>query len=225
MRDEAAGSVRLIVFAKAPRPGLAKTRLIPALGPEGAAALAQRMLHHALGAAVASGLGPVELCAAPDASDPLLQQAAEAQGASLAAQGEGDLGARMDRALMRHLGDAGVLGALLIGTDAPALDAVRLREAAQALRDGHDAVFVPALDGGYALVGLRRADPRVFAGMRWSHDRVMHDTRTRLAAAGLRWAELAPVADIDEPPDLVHLPEDWQAAFCRDPQLLTRTDS
>lgn len=196
----------VIVFAKAPVPGTVKTRLVPALGPEGAAALALRMLRHTLEQAVSAGLGPVELCAAPDASHPALGDAAAAFGAALAVQGDGDLGARMHRAFERHL--AMHEGALLIGTDAPALDAAVLRSAAHALA-AHDAVFVPALDGGYALIGLRRADARCFAGMRWSHPQVMADTRERLRAAGLRWAELPPLADVDEPADLVHLPPSW----------------
>jgi hypothetical protein len=199
-------STAIIVFAKAPVAGLAKTRLAPALGMAGAAALAERMLRQALAQAVASGIGPVELCAAPDASHPLLRAAAAACGASLAAQGPGDLGLRMHRALARHLIQRG--RALLIGTDAPSLDATVLRAAARALAD-HDAVFVPALDGGYALVGQRRADPRWFAGMAWGHARVMDETRERLRAANVRWKELAPVADIDGPADLMHLPPGW----------------
>ncbi len=199
-------STAIIVFAKAPVAGLAKTRLVPALGPAGAAALAARMLRHALAQAVAADLGPVELCAAPDAGHPALQAAAAEAGAALAGQGGGDLGRRMHRALARHL--ARHERVLLIGTDAPALDAALLRQAAQALLE-HDAVFVPALDGGYALVGQRRADARWFTGMRWSHARVMHDTRERLRQAGVRWHELAPVADIDEPGDLAHLPPGW----------------
>ena len=203
----------VIVFAKAPVPGNAKTRLAPALGADGAAALAARMLQHTLQQAVAAGLGPVELCAAPDAAHPALRDAAIACGAALCAQGTGDLGDRMRRAFERHLDQhppahAAPVGALLIGTDAPALDAAMLRRAAAALQE-NDAVFVPALDGGYALVGLRRADARCFAGMRWSHAQVMADTRQRLQAAGLRWAELPPVADVDEPADLVHLPAGW----------------
>ena len=79
-----------------------------------------------------------------------------------------------------------------------------LRSAALAL-DGHDAVFVPALDGGYALVGLSRPAPGLFAGMTWSTAQVMSETRERARAAGLRWAELPPVADIDVAADLVHL--------------------
>jgi rSAM/selenodomain-associated transferase 1 len=203
-------STSVIVFAKAPVAGLAKTRLAPALGAAGAAALAERMLRHALVQAGAAGVGPVELCAAPDASHPALREAAAACGAALAEQGPGDLGQRMHRAFARHLMSRARV--LLIGTDAPALDAAVLREAAQELHD-HDAVFVPALDGGYALVGLRRADARWFSGMRWSHSRVMQDTRERLLSAGARWVELAPVADIDEPADLARLPAGWLAAL------------
>ncbi len=199
-------STAVIVFAKAPVAGLAKTRLAPALGLAGAAALAERMLRHALAQASAAGVGPVELCAAPDASHPALREAAAACGATLTEQGPGDLGLRMHRAFARHLARHG--RALLIGTDAPSLGAAMLRQAAQALQD-HDLVFVPALDGGYALVGQCRADPRWFCDMTWSHARVMEHTRQRLRAAGMRWQELPPVADIDEPADLRHLPAGW----------------
>ncbi len=199
-------STSVIVFAKAPVAGLAKTRLAPALGSAGAAALAGRMLRHALAQAAAADVGPVELCVAPDASHPDLREAAAACGASLADQGTGDLGLRMHRAFTRHLMRRG--RALLIGTDAPALDAAMLRVSAQALND-HDVVFVPARDGGYALVGQRRADPRWFSDMNWSHARVMADTRERLRAARVRWVELPPVADIDEPADLANLPPGW----------------
>jgi len=200
-------STAVIVFAKAPVAGLAKTRLAPALGHEGAAALAARMLAHTLAQAVEAGVGPVELCGAPDAEHPALKSAAAACGVPLTAQGSGDLGLRMHRALARALMLHG--RALVIGTDAPALGAATLREAAARLLD-HGAVFVPALDGGYALVGLRRADPRWFSGMAWSTAGVMEATRQRLRAAGVRWAELPPVADIDEPQDLLHLPAAWR---------------
>ena len=118
-------------------------------------------------------------------------------------QGEGDLGARMQRALNRWLAREG--RALLIGTDAPALDAAVLRAAALAL-DEHDAVFVPAFDGGYVLVGLRRSGAPIFSDMVWSTPTVMAQTRERLAGAGWRHLELAAMADIDEPADLRWLP-------------------
>ena len=84
-----------------------------------------------------------------------------------------------------------------------------MTQAREALRT-HDAVFVPALDGGYALVALRRPAPALFEDIAWSTDTVMARTRERAAAAGLSLAELAPVADIDEPADLIHLPPHWQ---------------
>ena len=112
----------------------------------------------------------------------------------------------MHRALARRL--KGRQQVLLIGTDAPALDAATLQDAARALA-GHDAVFVPALDGGYALVGLARPGPGLFADVAWSTSRVMEQTRERALDAGVRWVELPAVADIDEPRDLVHLPAAW----------------
>ena len=184
-------STALIIFAKAPVAGQAKTRMIPALGAQGAARLAQQLLLHAVQQAAQVPWDALELCVSPDTTHPAFAQAkdmAKYMGQcplSWSEQGDGDLGQRMHRAFVRHLGSTATPGALLIGTDAPALDAARLRDAAQALQ-GHDAVFVPALDGGYALVGLKRPDARVFDGMSWSHDRVLADTRTRLAAAGLK---------------------------------------
>jgi uncharacterized protein len=197
----------IVVMAKAPRAGLAKTRLAPALGAEGAAALAERLLGHAVAQARAAALGPVRLCVTPDATHPAIVRLGAQPGVELELQGDGDLGARMHRAFVRALRPP-VGRALLIGTDVPALDAAVLRRAAAAL-DTHDAVFVPALDGGYALVGLHRPAPILLDDMIWSTPTVMAHTRRRLAAAGLRHAELEPLADIDEPADLVHLPAGW----------------
>ena len=198
----------VIVMAKAPVAGFAKTRLIPALGAAGAAALAERLLDRAVAQARVAGLGPVEVCCAPDTEHPALARLASRIGARLTCQAQGDLGARMAQALEKALSVADRV--LLMGTDAPALDAAMLRRAAGAL-DDVDAVFVPAFDGGYALVGLRRHAPSLFDNMAWSTASVMADARLRLAAAGLRHVELPPVADIDEPADLVHLPAGWLA--------------
>lgn len=197
---------RIVVLAKAPLPGLAKTRLIPALGAEGAAALAERLLAHAVATAAAAGLGPVLLHGTPELSHPAFQRLAAQHGVALRLQCAGDLGQRMQQALQQALDDGGP--ALLMGTDAPAITGALLAQAAAALQS-HDAVFVPALDGGYALVGLRAPAPSLFSGMAWSTPQVMADTRARARAAGLRWAELPAVPDIDEPADLVHLPAGW----------------
>ncbi len=203
----------VIVFAKAPIAGYAKTRLIPALGVEGAARLAERMLGHTVRQAVAAGIGPVEVCCAPDASHPAFGSLAATFRVALTQQGSGDLGARMQRAFARRLAHGSLPATdavLLIGTDAPALDAAMLRRARDALAS-HDAAFVPALDGGYALVGLRRPAPGLFDGIAWSTATVMAQTRERIEALGLRCAELDAVADIDEPADLVHAPPAWLA--------------
>jgi len=196
----------VIVFAKAPQPGHAKTRLIAALGAQGAALLAERLLHATLDHALEADIGPVELCVTPDRSHPAFAAAAQRGAVTLSDQGDGDLGERMARAFERVLSTHD--HALLIGTDAPKLDAPYLRAAATAL-SGTDAVFGPAADGGYALVGLRRPAPGLFAGMRWSHGHVMAHTRLRVRTLGLRHVELPPLHDVDEPADLAHVPASW----------------
>lgn len=196
----------IIIFAKAPVPGLAKTRLIPALGAAGAAALAERMLAHAVHVVAQAGADTLEVCAAPDATHPAFGRLAREHDLQLATQGEGHLGQRMHRAFARVLANHD--RALAIGTDAPALDAACLRQAQAALVE-NDAVFVPALDGGYALIGLRKPHASLFDGIAWSTSAVMAQTRDRLLASGLRWAELPAVADVDEPADLLHLPAGW----------------
>jgi rSAM/selenodomain-associated transferase 1 len=189
-------------MARAPVAGQAKTRLVPALGAAGAARLAHWLLDRTMDTALASGLGPVQLCGSPDVTHEAFARWGASPGVTLAAQGDGDLGARMARAFDRTLRSHA--RALLVGTDAPRLDAAMLREAAQAL-ESHDAVFVPACDGGYALVGLRRPQPMLFDAMPWSTAEVMARTRERLHDHALSHVELAPLHDIDEPADLVHL--------------------
>lgn len=196
----------LIVMAKAPVAGFAKTRLIPALGAAGAARLAQRLLDETLKQARAAGLGEFELCCAPDATHAAFVDQQLRGGMRLSVQGRGDLGARMAQAVCRGLAEAHQV--ILIGTDAPQLDAAYLQAAGAALADS-DAVLGPALDGGYALIGLRRPAPRLFEAMPWSTERVLALTRERLGECGLRWVELPPLHDIDEADDLAHLPAGW----------------
>ena len=204
----------VIVLAKAPQAGLAKTRLIPALGAAGAAALAARLLDDAVDRALAAKLGPVLLCGAPDLLHPAFTRHAARPGVTLALQVGADLGERMHHALASVLDHALTAPhqALLIGTDSPALSAALLRQAAATLATT-DVVLVPALDGGYALIGLHRPAPGLFAGMAWSTPQVLAHTRQRLAAAGLRHIELPAVPDIDEPTDLAHLPAGWLAGI------------
>lgn len=193
---------RILVFAKAPVPGRVKTRLIPALGPEGAARLYRRMVEHALGSAAAAGLGTVELWCAPDDTDPFLRACAGRHGAPLRVQRGRDLGERMADALATAL-ESGAR-AVLVGSDCPALDARRLAEAFRALEEV-EAVFNPAEDGGYMLVGLRRPLPEAFRDIPWSGPEVMERTRERLRALGVGWRELPALWDVDRPEDLARL--------------------
>lgn len=189
----------ILVFAKAPIAGAAKTRLIPLLGAEAAAALQSRLLRHALATASSAGPALLELWCSPDTSHPALIDAAQACGATLHPQQGDDLGARMCNAFSSAMRRAARV--ICIGTDCPALRIEHLHDAAAALRAGNDAVFVPAEDGGYTLIGLNRDEPRLFDGIAWSTEHVMQQTRERAQACALRWHELETLWDVDRPED------------------------
>lgn len=199
--------VRIAILAKAPLPGLAKTRLIPRLGEQGAAALQRWLLQRAVATALAADTGPVALCCAPDERQPDFEACRAFGPLRLRRQPEADLGARMLAALAQPPAQP----TLVIGTDCPALTPALLRRAAACLRDGDDAVMLPAEDGGYVLIGLREAAAAPFSGVDWGSDRVMAQTRARLAALGWRWSEPATLWDVDRPEDFDRL-----AALCPD---------
>ncbi len=189
--------IAVAILAKAPLPGLAKTRLIPALGREGAALLQARLIARTLATACAAATGPVSLWAAPEESH--FRELAQRFPVTLARQVDGDLGARMHAAL------ESACPALVIGSDCPALEPQHLRDAADALRDGCDAAVIPAEDGGYVLIGLRQPRPDLFAHMPWGTGTVMAETRRRAAELRLAVRELAPLWDVDVPEDLERL--------------------
>lgn len=199
---------RLVVFAKAPQAGAAKTRLIPALGAQGAADLARRMLRHTLDQALAANVGTVELCMSPAPGAPPWVDVDLPAGIDRSDQGDGDLGQRMARAVDRVTTTTLRQPVLLMGTDCPALSAAHIAQAAQALAQ-HDAVVIPVADGGYVLIGLHAPCPDVFTGMPWSTPTVAGETLRRMAALNLLvW--LGPqLHDIDEPTDLAHVPPQW----------------
>ena len=193
----------VIIFARAPRPGAVKTRLIPVLGAEGAATLHSQLVKQALETARAASFRRIELHGTPDINDPFFRFCAGHFDVALAAQAGGDLGACMLAAFESVL--ATHPQALLLGSDCPALTARHLRQADGALRDGADAVFVPCEDGGYALIGLQRAEARLFDGIAWGGENVMADTRARLIVLGWRWRELETLWDVDRPEDYERL--------------------
>lgn len=192
---------RVLVFARAPIPGATKTRLIPALGADGAAALHARLVEHALETVRRSGLR-LELHGSP-ADDAFLRLCAERYGAPLVEQSGNDLGLRMRTAFECALQGGGPC--IIVGADCPALTPRHLRRAARALERGHDAVFVPTEDGGYALVGLSRVHGDLFAGVDWGTSRVMAQTRLRLRTLAWCWLELDQLWDVDRPEDYARL--------------------
>ena len=193
--------VGVAILARAPIPGAAKTRLIPVLGAAGAARLQRWMLQRTVAMALVADVGPVSLWCAGDPAHPDFAVCRAFGRVDLQPQPEGDLGERMLAAIASSSTPAGTL---VIGTDCPALGAAQLRESARALGD-HDAVVIPAEDGGYVLIGMKTPAPEAFAGVDWGSARVMAQTRQRLAALGWRWQEADPLWDVDLPQDLDRL--------------------
>jgi rSAM/selenodomain-associated transferase 1 len=198
-------TTHLVIMAKAPVAGSVKTRLIPALGAQGAAELARRMLLRTVSTALAARgelIHTVTVCAAPDPAHASWTQLALPEDVRWSAQGEGDLGQRMAHALQNVLLKKEHV--LLIGTDLPGLSVALLQDAARALHT-HDVSLLPTSDGGYGLMGLRVWVPEIFIDMPWSTSQVCALTLQRLAQ---HTVHVGPVLhDIDEPQDLVHWPE------------------
>lgn len=193
---------RIIVFAKAPVAGRVKTRLIPALGAEGAADLAARMLRDTWAAASSVTVAAAELCVDPAPDDPAWAGRLP-EDANVSAQGNGDLGARLARAAARAIGEGDRV--LLIGTDCPGLGERRLRAACWEL-ESHGVVIHPTFDGGYALLGLARFDASIFDGIAWGGESVARETIARIGALGWRLHLGETLHDVDRPEDLARLP-------------------
>ena len=187
---------RLVLFTRFPTPGQAKTRLIPALGADGAAALHRRLTERTLVAMYAASL-PIELLVT---GAPIMDfHAWLGETLVIKDQGEGELGARLARA-------AEAAPLILLGADAPDLSPAHLLAAAEAVRQG-EVVIGPAEDGGYWLLGLPIPAPFLFDTMPWSTDALLAATLERLLAHGIVPILLDRLADLDRPEDLARWPE------------------
>ena len=188
--------INIAILSRAPVPGQTKTRLIPTLGPTGAAELHRRLLRKTVSTALAAQIGPVTLWCTPDTTHPEFAACQQLGPLRLRSQVEGDLGQRMLATIDSPT--------LIIGTDCPLLSVEILAQAATALLD-HDAVLISAADGGYVLIGLRQPHPAVFADITWGSASVLASTRQRLQQVGYSWSELPTLWDVDEPADLARL--------------------
>lgn len=184
----------LSIFARWPRPGEVKTRLIPHFGAEGAARIYTRLLAHTIAVARDSG---VPFALRVTGGEPELFRAAFGSELAVVGQGGGDLTARLS---------AVAPPAMVIGSDCPGLTPAILRAAADTLRTD-PMVIGPASDGGYYLLGYNEDAAFAFADMPWSTDAVFGETVRRFAARGMRPAVLPELSDVDTPEDLEQWPE------------------
>lgn len=200
------------IVCKAPKSGESKTRLIPRLGPERAAALARAFLidlsRSIERAAAAVGCAGYAVCSPESAAAQLAAFLPPSFG--YVVKTDRDLGRVLDGAANELLA-RGHESAILVNGDSPTLPAALLIETVRALREpGAHAVFAPALDGGYSIVGLRRGAPEIFADIPWSTPTVMRRSLEQAERHAIPVKMLSPWYDIDDSDSL-----DWLLAELR----------
>jgi hypothetical protein len=192
---------RVIVFTRYPEPGKTKTRLIPVLGPEGAANLQRQMTEHTLARVrELARKRSVSIEVRYEGGSERLMGWWLGQDLSYCHQGSGGLGARLTRAFHDAF-ETGMERVVITGADCPGLTAEVIERAFAALRHS-DVVLGPAYDGGYYLIGLRRPTPELFAGVSWGTGDVLKQTRQIIERLGLSSVLLEPLDDVDRPEDL-----------------------
>lgn len=182
------------IFAKAPVEGEVKTRLIPHLGPSGAASL-----YKELAAGTFSRLDcsrhRLQLWCSPDVEHPFFVET----GFDRRVQKGTDLGARMAAALAVGLETA--TRVVLVGTDLPAVDLAYVDRAFRMLNRA-EVVLGPAVDGGYGLIGISGEVPGVFEQINWGSREVLEETCSALNRQGRRYSLLPLIWDVDTKEDL-----------------------
>ena len=191
----------LIQFAKAPLYGQVKTRLEPKLGKSACLELHQALVEHQFHLQQLAAHCHFEIWCSGEHD--FFKQLASGTEVPVCLQQGNDLGERMYGAFVERLQQYSQV--ILIGSDCPDIDVDYVCQALDLLDNGAPAVFGPAHDGGYVLIGLSQIDRSLFDGVLWGSDKVMDQTRQRLQGLGWAWKELPPLADIDRPEDLKHL--------------------
>jgi rSAM/selenodomain-associated transferase 1 len=194
----------LVIMAKRPSVGQAKSRLSPALTPSEAAALYEALLLDTI--ELAGGLEEVQLAIAitpPDALD-YFRCISPPRTVLLPVAGA-DIGECLNETLGWLLGD-GHAKAMAINSDGPTLPITFLQQARARLEDDEiDVVLGPSEDGGYYLIGLKQPHPGLFEGISWSTSRVSNQTLAKAEAMGLEVAQLPTWYDVDSPAELDRL--------------------
>ncbi len=191
----------LIVFTRYPEPGKTKTRLIPALGEEGATNLHRQMAEHTLAnIRELQNFRPLSIEVHFVGGNSDLMQNWLGSGIVYRTQVEGDLGWRMMSALQTAF-NSGMQSVVIIGTDCPDLTAKIIEQAFDQL-SSYDLVLGPATDGGYYLIGLRRLVPELFKEINWGTSEVLRKTVAIAVSLDLEVAYLPPLSDVDRPEDI-----------------------
>jgi uncharacterized protein len=193
----------LIVFTRCPDPGLCKTRLIAALGAEGALAVHEALVQHTMswvGPAVENGFA-VDVRYTGNNVERLRALCGQAVGKiKFEPQYGEDLGCRManavDLAMQQRFSKVAI-----IGTDCPELDLASVQTAFAHLNET-DLVLGPAADGGYYLIALRRPAAKLFQNIAWGGPTVLQETLIRAQDLHLTFELLSTLTDIDRPEDL-----------------------
>jgi rSAM/selenodomain-associated transferase 1 len=197
---------RLILFTRYPEPGATKTRLIPVLGPEGAAEFQRRLTERAARTAGEVRINrPLSLEIRHEGGSEASMRQWLGGEFSFRPQGSGDIGARMQQSLKAAFAE-GAQHAVIIGSDIPGLASATVARAFDAL-DRHDLVFGPAADGGYYLVGatagcFRRGTSYFGPNIGWGTSDVLTRTLGMVRDSGLTYTLLETLADVDRPEDL-----------------------
>lgn len=186
-------SALVMAFLKAPRPGTVKTRLGREIGFDGATVVYRDLAEQQLRRI--PGEFRTEIRYAPHGAAAEMRQWL-GRGCHYRAQSGGDLGERMRNAFAQGF-QRGYQQIIAIGADCPELDEACLRRAAGLLAES-DVVLGPASDGGYYLIGLRRPEPRLFAGIEWSTATVLATTQARIRECGLSCSLMEEKEDIDD---------------------------
>jgi uncharacterized protein len=192
-------SVAVAIICKTPRPGHSKTRLSPPLHPDACAGISACFIQD-LSTTIASVAGDGRAAGyavyTPAGTESELRALLPDRFA-LILQGDGDLGARLDKGTSDLIA-AGHAGAILINSDSPTLPRAILEAAVEAVMRGDNAVLSPALDGGYTLIGLSKPYPHLFADIPWSTERVYELTLQRAREIDLPVIVLDGWYDVDD---------------------------
>lgn len=198
--DHPTPAPRLVQFTRYPDAGKCKSRLIPAVGPKGAAAIHRHLTEHVFAQLTKTNC-PVTLAYTGASGRDFQQWLGPDQlggEVTFAPQPEGDLSQR----LIAFIDDAPII---FFGSDTPDLSDAHVEAAIEGLKT-HRLVIGPALDGGYYLIGMREPLPQLLDDMPWSTDQVMPETLRRAQQMGIEPLLLEPLSDCDVPNDLLRWP-------------------